>query len=157
MNTTVARLTAGTAMVLSLSACTAVAQETGKPVTEQQIAALFTAWNNALATGDAEKVADLYAPDAVLLPTVSNEVRINRPQIVDYFKKFLQSHPSGAIEQEHVKIADPDTAIDTGIYVFTLHQDGQETKVRARYTYVYEKIGGKWLILNHHSSVMPEK
>lgn len=39
------------------------------------IASLFDDWNQALATKDPEKVASLYAHDAVLLPTVSNEVR----------------------------------------------------------------------------------
>ena len=38
------------------------------------IAALFDEWNAALATKDPETVANLYAHDAVLLPTVSNEV-----------------------------------------------------------------------------------
>lgn len=31
-------------------------------------------WNAALQTGDPEKVADMYAEDAILLPTVSNKV-----------------------------------------------------------------------------------
>jgi hypothetical protein len=44
--------------------------EAGRP-SQQEIAALFDEWNAALATGDPEKVADLYSPDAVLLPTLS--------------------------------------------------------------------------------------
>ena len=40
-----------------------------------EIAALVGDWNAALATLDPEAVADLYAPDATLLPTVSNQVR----------------------------------------------------------------------------------
>jgi len=123
---------------------------------EQQIAALFPQWNAALATGDPQKVADLYAPDAVLLPTVSNEVRRSRAEIVDYFTKFLQSKPQGVIENEIVDVLDADTAVNTGVYEFALTKDGKTERVRARYTYVYELREGKWLIVNHHSSAMPE-
>ncbi|WP_206784972.1 SgcJ/EcaC family oxidoreductase [Amycolatopsis sp. MtRt-6] len=124
--------------------------------TEQQIEALFPQWNAALANGDPQRVADLYAPDAVLLPTVSNEVRRSRAEIVDYFTKFLQSKPQGVIEDEIVDVLDADTAVNTGVYEFTLTKDGKTERVRARYTYVYELREGKWLIVNHHSSAMPE-
>ncbi|MBE8522120.1 SgcJ/EcaC family oxidoreductase [Amycolatopsis sp. H6(2020)] len=123
---------------------------------EQQVAALFPQWNAALATGDPQRVADLYAPDAVLLPTVSNQVRRSRAEIVDYFTKFLQSKPQGVIEDEIVDVLDADTAINTGVYEFALTKDGKAERVRARYTYVYELREGKWLIVNHHSSAMPE-
>lgn len=39
------------------------------------VADQFNIWNAALQTGDPNKVASLYAPDGVLLPTVSNVVR----------------------------------------------------------------------------------
>jgi uncharacterized protein (TIGR02246 family) len=42
----------------------------------EMIASLFDTWNQALATKDPHRVADLYAHDAVLLPTVSNEVSV---------------------------------------------------------------------------------
>jgi uncharacterized protein (TIGR02246 family) len=45
---------------------------------EEELKALagqFDRWNEALQTGDPEAVAALYMPDAVLLPTVSNQVR----------------------------------------------------------------------------------
>ncbi|MBP2326021.1 uncharacterized protein (TIGR02246 family) [Kibdelosporangium banguiense] len=125
--------------------------------TAQDIARQFDIWNTALATGDPNKVADLYAPDAVLLPTVSNKVRTDRAGIVDYFEHFLASKPSGVIEQEVINVLDPDTAINTGVYRFTLTQNGVQQQVEARYTYVYELRDGKWLIINHHSSAMPEK
>jgi uncharacterized protein (TIGR02246 family) len=40
----------------------------------ESIAALFDRWNEALATKDPATVANMYGHDAVLLPTVSNEV-----------------------------------------------------------------------------------
>lgn len=123
--------------------------------TTQEIESLFTDWNKALATGDPQKVADLYAPDGVLLPTLSNNVRSDRAEIVDYFEHFLANKPSGEILERHVKVLGPNAAIDAGTYRFTLAANG--TKVDARYTYAYEKVDGKWLIVNHHSSAMPEK
>ena len=138
----------------------APAQTTANAATkpsDEQIKALFVDWNAALATGDPQKVADRYAPNAVLLPTVSNQVRSTRAEIVDYFVKFLKSKPSGTILDSHIAVLNADDAIDAGTYRFALTQDGKPTTVDARYTFVYEKIDGKWLIVNHHSSAMPEK
>jgi uncharacterized protein (TIGR02246 family) len=131
-------------------------KQDAKP-TNDQIKALFADWNAALATGDAQKVADRYASNAVLLPTVSNQVRSTRAEIVDYFEHFLQNKPSGTILDSHVAVLDADDAIDAGTYRFALTKDGKPTTVDARYTFVYEKINGQWLIVNHHSSAMPEQ
>ncbi|MFS8097761.1 SgcJ/EcaC family oxidoreductase [Lentzea alba] len=145
---------------LTVGCSTAPAQTAGnadaKPTTDQ-IKALFADWNAALATGDAQKVADRYAPNAVLLPTVSNQVRSTRAEIVDYFEHFLQNKPSGEILDSHVAVLNADDAIDAGTYRFALTKEGKPTTVDARYTFVYEKIEGKWLIVNHHSSAMPEQ
>jgi hypothetical protein len=43
--------------------------------TDEQIIALFPAWNASLQTKDPLKVADMYTADGMLLPTVSNKVR----------------------------------------------------------------------------------
>ncbi|MCD7443567.1 SgcJ/EcaC family oxidoreductase [Streptomyces lincolnensis] len=131
----------------------------GKKATQAQIASLFDTWNAALQTGDSDKVADLYAKNAVLLPTVSNQVRTDRAEIVDYFDHFLANKPVGTKVKTIVNVLDSNSAIDTGVYKFTLtdKKTGEKRDVEARYTYTYEKIGGKWLIVNHHSSAMPEK
>ncbi|GAA2299551.1 hypothetical protein GCM10010234_47790 [Streptomyces hawaiiensis] len=130
-----------------------------KPVTKAQVLGLFDNWNAALRTGDPKKVADLYARDAVLLPTVSNQVRTDRAGIVDYFEHFLQNKPVGTKVESVVNVLDRDTVIDTGVYEFALtdHETGEKSTVKARYTYAYEKQpNGKWLIVNHHSSKMPQ-
>jgi len=128
----------------------------GKP-TKKEIAALFDGWNAALKSGDPEKVADRYAKDAVLLPTASPQIRTDRAQIVDYFEHFLANKPQGKKIRTIVNVLDSNSAIDAGLYVFTLTdpKTGVKRDVEARYTYEYEKRGGKWLIVNHHSSVLP--
>jgi uncharacterized protein (TIGR02246 family) len=129
----------------------------GEP-SRKQIAGLFDRWNAALRTGDPEKVAGLYAKDAVLLPTVSNKIRTNHAEIVDYFEHFLRNKPVGKKVETIVNVLDRNSAIDTGVYEFTLTdpKTGAKSTVEARYTYEYEKRGGTWLIVNHHSSKMPE-
>ncbi|MER5178868.1 SgcJ/EcaC family oxidoreductase [Streptomyces sp. NPDC002896] len=130
--------------------------KSGKP-TKAEIAGLFDQWNAALQTGDPEKVADRYAPDAVLLPTASPKIRTNRAEIVDYFEHFLQKKPQGEKIRSVVNVLDRNSAIDAGLYEFHITDPatGEKKTVEARYTYEYEKRGGKWLIVNHHSSVLP--
>ncbi len=64
---------------------------------QNEILALFEEWNKALLSKDANQVAALYSPDAVLLPTVSNKVRHNHGEIRDYFEHFIQKNPSGIL------------------------------------------------------------
>ncbi len=122
------------------------------PATEQQIAGLFDRWNDTLRTGDPDKVAANYAPDGVLLPTVSNQARNTPAGIKDYFVKFLKNKPQGTIDNRFIRIG-CNVAQDVGSYTFRF-ADGKT--VHARYTYVYEWQNGKWLIAHHHSSAMPE-
>lgn len=123
---------------------------------DAEIASLFDRWNSALATGDADTVAKLYATDAILEPTVSNEVRTTPPRIKAYFVKFLQMKPHGTINIREIRWLGDSAALDTGVYTFDLNKNGTHQKVHARYTYVYKKVDGEWKILNHHSSMMPE-
>lgn len=129
----------------STAACT--------PITEEEVAALFERWNDSLATGDAEEVADNYAEESILLPTVSNTPRLDREGKVDYFEHWLPHKPQGVVNERFVAI-DCDTVVDAGVYTFT-YADG--TIVPARYTFTYAPEGDTWLITSHHSSVMPER
>lgn len=124
---------------------------------EKEIAGLFDRWKAALATGEPEEVAKLYAPNGILAPTVSNEVRATPAAIRDYFVHFLPLKPQGVVNYRELRVLDDNTALDAGVYTFTLIKEGKPTKVQARYTYVYEKIKGEWKIMNHHSSALPEK
>nr|WP_314985662.1 SgcJ/EcaC family oxidoreductase [uncultured Pantoea sp.] len=121
-------------------------------VSEQDVASLFETWNNSLATGDATKVSELYVSDAVLLPTISNKVRLTDEERIDYFKEFLKKGPSGKIDSRTIRIG-CNKAIDTGVYTFTFKDNSHVT---ARYTFTYVWDGKGWKISTHHSSAMPE-
>jgi len=119
---------------------------------EKQIAALFDEWNNALQTGDPEKVTALYETNGILLPTVSNKVRHNHAEIEDYFVHFLAKGPQGKIDESNIRTFGQ-IAINSGIYTFSF-KDG--SSVQARFSFVYRWNGQRWMIVEHHSSITPE-
>jgi uncharacterized protein (TIGR02246 family) len=124
-----------------------------KTVNEEQVIALFGDWNDALATGNPDVVTNMYAEDAVLLPTVSNQVRHNHAEIRDYFVAFLAKQPQGIITESNARVLSDTLATNAGVYVFTF---GDGSTVSARFNYTYELRGGAWKIIQHHSSAMPE-
>jgi hypothetical protein len=77
-------------------------------ITPKQVRALFSLWNNALATGDSRLVASRYATKsgAVLLPTVSDTPRTDFASIKDYFDGFLKKQPQGEILDGNIRIGD---------------------------------------------------
>jgi len=119
---------------------------------ENEITVLFDEWNKALKTEKPEKVAALYASNAILLPTMSNQVRHNHEEIKDYFVHFLQKGPVGSIDESNLRTFGL-LAINSGVYTFTF-KDG--TSAQARFTFVYRWNGQRWQIVEHHSSQMPE-
>lgn len=123
-----------------------------KPARTDEILALFDAWAAALESRDPDKVVELYADDAVLLPTLSNKVRHNREEIRDYFELLLQKGPVGKIDEANVRVFD-DVAVTSGAYTFTF---ADATVIPARFTFVYGRRDEGWEILEHHSSAMPE-
>lgn len=123
---------------------------------DDAIAALFEKWNLALASLDSSRVAAMYWPDAVLLPTVSNTPRTDTASITDYFDHFLLKFPRGKIVRR-VTHHSCGISVDAGLYDFSLFdQAGKASVVSARYTFVYAYRDGEWKIQHHHSSAMPE-
>ncbi|WP_426140830.1 SgcJ/EcaC family oxidoreductase [Pseudomonas sp. DWP3-1-2] len=118
----------------------------------KQIAQLFDRWNTAVKSSDPEAVAAQYTRDAVLLPTLSNQLRLDEAARIDYFTFFLDKKPEGKIDSRRIQIG-CNSAIDTGLYTFTF---ADKSTAQARYTFTYAWLNGKWLITSHHSSLMPE-
>ena len=121
-------------------------------MSNSHIAALFEEWNTALQTGEPKNVTALYESNAILLPTISNQVRHNHEEIEDYFIHFLAKSPKGVINESNIRTFG-NIAINSGIYTFTF-SDGNS--VQARFTYVYRWNGQRWLIVEHHSSALPQ-
>lgn len=118
----------------------------------KDITSLFDEWNSALQSGNPKKVTALYEETAILLPTVSNKVRHNHEEIEEYFFQFLAKKPEGKIDEMNIRTYG-EIAINSGVYTFSF-KDG--ANVQARFTFVYRWNGVRWMIIEHHSSKMPE-
>ena len=113
---------------------------------------LFDDWNKALQTGNPDEVVKLYDKKAILLPTLSGQVRHTHDEIKDYFVHFLSKKPIGKINESNIRIFG-NLAINSGIYTFNF-KDGSSAE--ARFTYVYKKVDeNNWIIVEHHSSLLP--
>ncbi|MES2204764.1 MAG: hypothetical protein V4496_06040 [Pseudomonadota bacterium] len=82
-----------------------------------------------------------YAPDAVLLPTVSQVSRVGTQGIYDYFINFLQENPvmSKVPMTGGTTLAGCGEGVISGYYNFVLQKAGETPKhVHARYTMQFE-------------------
>jgi len=119
-----------------------------------EILQLFHRWNEALTAGHAERVAGLYGPGAILVPTLSNTLRTTPGEILAYFEKLIADlKPSVTLDSDDVRMFGS-TAINSGLYTFHF---GDGSEAEARYTFAYHRSGGHWLISAHHSSVLADE
>lgn len=109
------------------------------------------------AHGDPKIVTQYYAPKALLLPTLSQEILTNENNGLDAYFQKLTSHPNiKCTPNKLITRMYKATAINTGLYKFSYTDHGKTVNIPARFTFIYEKNNGKWLIIKHHSSKMPK-
>jgi uncharacterized protein (TIGR02246 family) len=113
-------------------------------------------WIDAFNRRSSTDIVALYASDAVFFGTSSPVLR-DKPELVQEYFQSLATMGDAVISMgDHRVQVLGRVAINTGYYTRTAKQDGKEVKSPARFSFVYEKRGGKWLIVNHHSSAFPQ-
>jgi uncharacterized protein (TIGR02246 family) len=117
-----------------------------KTALKDEIAGLFDVWNKALQTQEPKEVSALYAPNAILLPTLSNTVRHTTEEREDYFEHFLAKGPSGVIDQSNIRTFG-DLAIHSGIYTFTFSTTGASVLASRLSTPGMGRNGRLWSII----------
>lgn len=139
-------------MSLLFLATPAITQATPK----DDVAAATQAWIDAMTSHDADRVMSLYDSDAVLWGTRSPTLRDNPSTVRDYFKILATVPPSykAVLGEQRIRVYG-DMAINTGTYTFSQVDDGKEVLRPARFSFVYRNRGGRWLIVDHHSSAVP--
>lgn len=111
-------------------------------------------WAEAVTAGDIDGLLALYAEDAILVPTMQDEIRGQEEERRDYFKTFLANPGlTCRIDNLRKRISHKlGTVVVGGHYTFTFMRDGERQTVPARYLFTFEEVDGTWLITGHHSS-----
>lgn len=128
----------------------------GTPEAEQGAVRAVMEWVEAYNSRDAARIAALYAPQAVFWGTRMQTIATEPPQILQYFTESARNpNLRVRVDDRHVRLAGHGGALVAGTYTVTDLRDGREVATPARFTFVLEQRGGKWVILHHHSSRMP--
>jgi len=121
----------------------------------QEVQAALATWLKAVSSGSPDAVMTLYADDAVLLPTLAPGVHETAAKRLGYFKVFTANENlQGKVTELHTRVFG-DVAINSGLYTFTFKKDGKDVTAPARFSFVYKKTPLGWMIVDHHSSVVP--
>jgi len=121
----------------------------------EAIAAATAAWGDAFNSRDAARLTALYDTDAVLIGTSAKKPAVGKAAIAAYFADAAQRSTNRVALGEHAVRVYGDLAIDSGLYTFFEVRGGAAVMTPARYTFVYRKRDGKWLIVEQHSSRVP--
>jgi len=123
---------------------------------KDEVAAATAKWAEAFSDEKPDRVLALYDKEAVLWGTLSPKRRDTPELIRDYFVTAF-----GALPGHKVSFGDQlirvygNTAINTGYYTFSYTKNGEAKTLPARYSMVFLKRDGQWMIVDHHSSAMP--
>ncbi len=111
-------------------------------------------WAELIEQRNVDAVMACYAPDAILVPTLSDEVRGRINERRAYFDTFLANEGlTCTITAEKKRVSHLlGTVVIGGLYSFTMMRDGALANVPARFLFTFEEIDGEWLITGHHSS-----
>ncbi|MFZ4126201.1 MAG: SgcJ/EcaC family oxidoreductase [Rickettsiales bacterium] len=144
-------------MLLSMTILTTlIASAPAMAGERDELCAAFATWREALSSGKAENVVQLYNSDAVLLATLADEPIINQKERTAYFTKLTaKKNLKATVNKEFIRVLDEDDAVISGVYTFSFDENGKSVSIPARYTFVYEKQYGEWRIVEHHSSKLP--
>ena len=119
------------------------------------VKAATQAWADAFNSRVLDKILAHYSAEAVFWGTVSPTLRDEPSEVRDY---FIPIGPEARvlIGEQKTRVFG-DVAVNTGLYTFTDVRDGEKITIAARFSFVYKRdANSTWLIVDHHSSAVPE-
>ena len=123
---------------------------------QKMIAEAMRDWENAFTLQTPDSILALYADDACLWGTLSPVQRTDRESVRDYFDQaFTYQDRKVVFHDFHIRCYG-DTAVSSGSYTFSFLREGTMLTIPSRFSFAYVRHDGRWLIVEHHSSLIPE-
>jgi uncharacterized protein (TIGR02246 family) len=115
-------------------------------------------WAAAFNAHDLEKIVATYAPNALVLGTLSPGLASTADELRAYFKRSVAAKSEVKLGENAAVVISPEAVAFAGFYEFSRPgKDGAPPNVNAaRYSLVLVKQGGAWKIVHHHSSPRPK-
>jgi uncharacterized protein (TIGR02246 family) len=122
---------------------------------KEELPAVAEQWAAAFSKGDLEALMSLYDEDARLWGTSSSRMRKGSRAIREYYAQVLQAFPGTRVALGETS---PrwygDAGVNSGSYTLRrVSSNGKVVVTSARFTMTYVRRGGKWLIVDQHSSL----
>jgi len=123
---------------------------------KEDVAAAAAKWATSFVDDNPDSILAMYDDEAVLWGTLSSTRLAGKQAVRGYFEMAFKVVPGHkvAFGDQLIRVYG-DIAINTGYYTISYVKDGEAKSLPARYSFVYRKRDGTWLIVDHHSSAMP--
>jgi len=122
---------------------------------ENELLQALEDWKEAYNLRDSRRLQQLYAPGALITDDEYTAVPLSGTALPAFFDEMAQ-RPTARMRWivGNLQLFG-DTAVRSGEYEFTEQADGQTRTRPARYSFAYQRIGGRWLIVLQHSTARP--
>lgn len=122
---------------------------------EKEILAATDLWRAAYDSRNAARVNALYGKGAVFWGTTMKSIATSPEAIASYFKD-VSTRPNARVvfTEQHIRIYG-DVAFNSGAYTFKDIRDEKEINTPARFSMVFQRQEGIWVLVHHHSSRTP--
>ncbi len=142
-------------MVVVVAGCATTGANDLPDKAAAEILAATDSWRAAYDSRDPGRVAAVYGKGAVFWGTTMKTIATSPEAIAEYFKGAA-SRPYARVvfTEQHVRVYG-DVAFNSGAYTFKDSRDGKEIANPSRYSMVFHREGGIWVLVHHHSSRVP--
>jgi len=118
----------------------------------EDVDAVVDHWVTAFNSNDVGALANLYAPDAILLGTAGLSLHEGSEAVRSYFDRLAKSGDKVSINNRKIVVLDGNVAYVTGFYEFKATRNGETRNLWPALPWFLVKRGNDWLIEHHHSS-----
>ena len=142
-------------LLVFVSACSTTSAPTPE-ASMQQVAAATDEWRAAYDSREPKRISAQYATDAALWGTTLKAIATTPSAVAEYFKD-APARPDARVVfgEQNIRVYG-EFALNSGTYTFKGVRDGKPVSLPARYSIAFRRQEGKWLIVDHHSSWLPQ-